>query len=351
MGSEHGGINYSRLKAEGINPDDVLDFSVSINPYPLPAGVLSRLYGSSITRYPDSGCTLLRENIRNYNGLESTGQLLVVNGTSQGIYLIVHALLKKNDPVCIITPTYSEYYDACSLKTENIDFIEMTEAGDFYISTIKILSRLDAVKPRLLWLCSPNNPTGSYLKEKEFETLRQGCLRNGTIMILDEAYICFVPEKHRYNTLREGVIVLRSMTKDFSIPGLRLGYLMGDPALISSIERWQPEWSISAPAQDAGIAVFDEILSFKENWKRISRNCESLRNEMESMGLKTFPSRANFFMVKVPDAGALKKDLWKKLILVRDCASFQLKNIIRIGVGTEEANSLLIQSFKEHFKK
>jgi histidinol-phosphate aminotransferase len=348
MGSEHGGLNYEQLRKENIRPEDVLDFSVSINPDPLPVGMRERIRNACITRYPDSNCSLLKEKIKDYNELEDTASILVVNGTSQGMFLIVNALLQENDPVSIAAPTYSEYYDACSLKTEAVNFVSMTEDEGFHFSLARIAEHLEISAPRLLWLCSPNNPTGIYLKEQEFEAVRKICIRTNTILLLDEAYVCFVPDSLRYNSAGENVIVLRSMTKDFSIPGLRLGYLMGDPELIERIKKWQPEWSISSPAQEAGIAGFEEINYFKNSWKRTVSRQKVLRKSIENLGLKTYPSFSNFFLTKVQDIEKLKKHLWKDLIIVRDCRSFGLENIIRIGSGTDEANSRLLRSLKEY---
>ena len=347
MGSVHGGLNYSELRDKGINPDDVIDFSVSINPDPLPERVVNAIRDSRITRYPDTHCSLLKEKIADFNKVDSSS-ILVVNGTSQGMYLIVAALIDRNDPVCIVQPTYSEYMDACSLKTDNVTEIRMEASNNFEISPEKIIASVKAGKPRLLWLCSPNNPTGRYLKEDDFEKIRLSCEENGTILILDEAYVCFVPDEKRYNPLRKNVIVLRSMTKDFSIPGLRLGYLMGESSLLEKIKRWQPEWSISAPAQDAGTAGIAELEYFKESWRKTAGRRDRMSSDLEALGLKVHDSCSNFFLVEVDDIEALKKHLWKDLILVRDCTSFKLENTIRIGVRTEEDNNKLVKSIREY---
>ncbi|WP_168203370.1 pyridoxal phosphate-dependent aminotransferase [Oceanispirochaeta crateris] len=350
MGSEHGGLNYSELRKLGISPDDVLDFSVSINPDPLPDSVLEDIRNSCIIRYPDSDSGLLKNSIAAYNNIE-TDSILVVNGTSQGMFLIVSSLLKENQCVAIVEPTYSEYYDACRLKTDNIISVRMTPQESFRISTSRILETVQSKKPALLWLCSPNNPTGSYLNEEDFETIRKACVQEGTLLILDEAYVCFVQEKKRYNPLREGVIVLRSMTKDFSIPGLRLGYILSSPTIIQRIKKWQPEWSISAPAQVAGVAGFRELDYFKNSWRKTTERRDFLKKNLEDLGLTVYDSCSNFFLVEVDDAEALKTHLWKDLILVRDCSSFSLVNTIRIGIRTDEDNHKLIQSFKSYLKK
>ncbi len=347
MASEHGGLNYKKLRNLGIDPDEVIDFSVSINPDPLPESVLEDIRNSNIVRYPDSNCSLLKEKIAEFNRVPAES-VLVVNGTSQGMFLIVASLLGEGRSVAVVDPTYSEYLDACRLKTDRIHSIRMEPEESFRFSIEKITRTVETEKPVLLWICSPNNPTGQYLNEQDFEIIRQSCLKSGTIMILDEAYVCFVPDGMRYDPLREGVIVLRSMTKDYSIPGLRLGYLMAAPDLIQKIRRWQPEWSISSPAQDAGIAGFREIGYFRKSWEKTALRREKMMKALEDLGLKVYESCSNFFLVEVNDTEALKAHLWKDLLLVRDCASFQLKNTIRIGVRTDEDNNRLIRNIKEY---
>ncbi|MDC7232412.1 MAG: histidinol-phosphate transaminase [Spirochaetales bacterium] len=350
MASVHGGLNYKDLREKGINPDDVLDFSVSINPDPLPDSMIHAVRDSRICRYPDSDSLFLREKIAAFNTVDPDN-ILVVNGTSQGISLIVSALLNQDDTVCIVKPTYSGYEEACRLKTDNIVEIAMGPGQSFHEAVPLISSTLLKEKPALLWLCSPNNPTGSYLEEDDFDTLCRICRESETVLILDEAYVCFVSDEKRYRALKKDVIVLRSMTKDFGIPGLRLGYLMGQPEILSRIRKWQPEWSLSAPAQDAGIAAFSAIEYFRTSWQKTIARREVLRKELKELGLNVYDSCSNFFLVEVPDTAGLKTHLWKDLILVRDCSSFNLNNFIRIGVRTDADNRKLTASIKEYLKK
>ncbi len=351
MGSEHGGLNFFQLRNERIDPEDILDFSVSINPAALPFKVREKFQRSCITRYPDSESTLLREKIAEFNNIPVIGNILVVNGTSQGIFLIVQALMNDGDRIGIVSPSYSEYFDACSLKTDRIDLLHMTGKPDFQFPLQEICSYIENFSPRMIWICSPNNPTGTYLDEMSFELIRQNCLKSDTLLLLDEAYICFVPEESRYNALRKNVLVLRSMTKDFGFPGLRLGYLMGEEENIGKIKKWQPDWSINAPAQEAGIAGFGEIDYFRQSWREIARRMQDMRKVFNELGLRTYPSCANFFLMEIDDIDALKAHLWQDLILVRDCRSFGLENMIRIGVNTDRANRKLLNSIKEYLKK
>ena len=351
MGSEHGGLNYKQLRKQGISPESVLDFSVSINPAPLPEGMLQKIRSTCITRYPDTNCNLLKEAISSFNQMETPDNILVVNGTSQGIFLISQAFLEKDDTVAIVSPTYSEYEDACSLKTDRIQHIHMKKEDEFAFPVADIISHISRKKPKLLWICSPNNPTGSYLTEMEFEAIRISCIKSNTLFILDEAYICFVGDGFRYNTVKENVIVLRSMTKDFGIPGLRLGYLLGEPETLSSIARWQPDWSIGAAAQDAGIAGFEAVDYYRRSWKKTVRMVQALKDDLDRLGYRTFPTYTNFFLMETQDSLSLQENLWKDLILVRDCRSFGLENFIRIGINTEEANKKLYSCIKGYTEK
>ena len=277
--------------------------------------------------------------------------LLIVNGTSQGMFLIVSALLPSGGKAVIVGPTYGEYLDACRLKTDHIHQINM-KAGDSYAFPVDdILEYLESERPDMLWLCSPNNPTGTYLDEMSFNRICCRCGETETLFVLDEAYACFVEDPMRYNALKESVIVMRSMTKDFSIPGLRLGYLMAEPRLIERIRRWQPDWSISAPAQDAGAAGFGMIKSFKDSWRNTVRRRESFRSALIDLGLRVSESSANFFLVDMDDVDGLKAFLWKSLILVRDCRSFGLSGTIRLGVRSEDDNNKLITCIREYLDR
>jgi len=157
-------------------------------------------------------------------------------------------------------------------------------------------------------------------------------------MVIDEAYRCFAPPGLLPELSLPLVITLHSMTKDFCIPGLRLGWLQAEAAVIETLLHRQPDWSVSAPAQDAGSACMDKLDYFEKSWKETRENTLLMADRLRALGLKVFPSAGNFLLVKIgdkigDDAGVkkLNRELWKELILVRDCASFGLEGFIRIG--------------------
>ncbi|MDC7222374.1 MAG: aminotransferase class I/II-fold pyridoxal phosphate-dependent enzyme [Spirochaetales bacterium] len=346
MASTHGGLNYKALNEAGVDPDRVIDFSVSINPEPLPQEVYQAFRNAPIERYPDSSSHILKKEIAAAYDLPEE-ELLVVNGTSQAVFLLAGAYLTERTPWLLAGPTYSEYGDACRLYSQKEIRLDSREEEGFRPSPERLIEAIRREKPALLWLCSPNNPTGTVLGEQDFHRIREAALEEGTLFILDEAYRCFLPEKDQYKTDFPGVVNLRSMTKDFSIPGLRLGYVRASREVIETLARRQPEWSVSAPAQEAGTAALKKLAYFQKSWRLVTEMTEEFRLSVAEAGYETYPTGSNFFLVKVPDLEKLKKRLWEEFILVRDCASFGLQNIMRLGTRSREDNARLVNILRE----
>jgi len=346
MTPSHGGLNYKELLKEHIRPQDVKDFSVSINPAPLPESVRRKIMDVPLDRYPDSDSTELRQALSDQWG-PAPEEFFVTNGTSQAVFLLSQALLRGNKPWLQAGPTYSEYKDASLLQSHDYQEIRAEEDQDFYFPVDKIIKNIQDRSPALLWMCSPNNPTGALLKEEDFHRIREASIQAGTRFILDEAYRCFTSPKKQYNTFYPGVVNLRSMTKDYSIPGLRLGYFRADRDLIDLVRPYRPEWSVSLPAQRAGCASLKEQAYFEKSWRHTIEMTRKFRSGLRDAGFTCYPTHGNFFLIKVNHLKELKEFLWKDLILVRDCSSFGLKDIIRVGTRSEEDNLLLTRKLKE----
>lgn len=349
MGS-HGGLDYKQLLAQGIRPRDVKDFSVSINPSPLPPSVRKAIEEAPLDRYPDSDSTELREELSRLLDCPAD-QLFVTNGTSQAVFLLSQALIEHEKGWMQCAPTYSEYSDASLLQSDRHWIIRSKEEDRFYPPVEEILSVLENQRPSLFWLCSPNNPTGVYLTEEDFHRIADKAQEVGTSFILDEAYRCFVPEEKQYPTFRPGVINLRSMTKDYSIPALRLGYFRASQEIIEKVRPYRPEWSVSLPAQRAGCAAIREQGIFEKSWRKTIDLTRDLQKRVEDSGYRTFPSQGNFFLIKIHRLEELKSFLWRDLITLRDCTSFGLKDIVRVGTRNEEDNRLLLQRLAEFRKE
>ena len=350
MSGSHGGINPWALKEAGINPDDVRDFSVSINPVSLPESSQNVIRRSALYRYPDSRSRSLVEALSSEYG-PPPDEIMVVNGTSQAIFLIAGAFLRPGDTTLIAGPTYSEYRDAAEVSGAQVTEYRAREEDGFKPDCREIERLIRDEKPKVFWICSPNNPTGSWLDQNQLIELSTACVESDCLMVLDEAYRCFAPPGLLTEDFHSGVIHLHSMTKDFCIPGLRLGWLRADAGIIGTLLRRQPDWSVSSPAQDAGVACMGQLDYFRSSWAETRRNTDGMAVDLNDLGLQVFPSAANFLLVRVGNDATVKRlgaALWQDLIQVRDCASFGLKGFIRIGARSADDIDALISAMKRN---
>jgi histidinol-phosphate aminotransferase len=352
----HGGLDYSRLKERGLNPDEIIDFSVSINPYPVHESIMKAVRNCSLIRYPDSTAFDLREKIAEREKC-SAHEILAVNGTSQGIHLIGEAFLNEKTTTLIAAPAYSQYKNISRLMKSTVIEMKSTPATDFNHSASEIIESIRKYKPKIIWLCNPNNPTGTYIDNIKMKSIEKAAIESGTIVVLDEAYVAFTREELRFRDISSNILRLNSMTKDYGIPGLRLGYIHGDRELLKTISDFQPEWSISAPAQQAGIACLDEKDYYAGTWRAVKEECERFRKELGLLGLKVLETESNFFMLRLGNrenlseetgyASLLQAELDNKMMQIRDCSSFGYPDYIRIGVLSRENNDKLLQAISE----
>lgn len=342
----HGGINYAELRALGISPDELLDFSVNANPFPAPAGVREALSAIAVERYPDSEATEVRDCLA--CKLEvAPGNILVGNGALELIRLLTLAYLGTGDPVLVLEPTFSEYKVASQIAgAEVIDQGGVAEEGFLPLihGTIDLLRKHH---PRLIFICNPNNPAGWYLTRREIERVLDNC--GDGLLILDEAYISFTDGRWSSVDLiaRGNVVIIRSMTKDYALAGLRLGYALAHGNIIDVLRRVMPPWNVNIAAQKAGIAALEDADYYARCWQEVQRAKRFLMAELDRTGFPPVPSKANFFLVKVGNAGKFRSALLKHGILVRDCTSFGLPRYVRIAPRTLPECQKLMTTMKE----
>ena len=251
----HGGLNLSELRALGLRPDEVLDFSASINPLGASPLVREALQRVDLVAYPDPDCRDLREALSQQLGLELDG-ILIGNGATELIHLVARSVLRQGDAAAILAPTFGEFEAACRLQGVAPVQIAPADHRTFRWDLQAAARRIAALRPAVLFVCNPNNPTGTYLGEADVTSLAAALGERG-LLALDEAYAPFVDGRwDAKRLLRLGnVALLRSMTKDHALTGLRLGYLLASPAVAERVGRFQHSWSVNAAAQAAGIAA------------------------------------------------------------------------------------------------
>jgi histidinol-phosphate aminotransferase len=329
----HGGINYAELKTLGINRDKVLDFSVSTNPFMPPPGTQEIISTVPITQYPDSQCTELRQKLSEKLGMPPDN-ILVGSGTTELIRLIAFVYLRRGDNPLIIEPTYGEYEVACRLAgTSPLKYYANEQAG-FVPNVKEVIRIIQERQPHAVFVCNPNNPTGYYLTRDVIEKLLD--VMDDGLLIIDEAYVAFVEKS--WNSLdlikRSNIIVLRSMTKDYGLPGLRLGYAVSHRKVIDGLQPALPPWNVNSIAQNAGVYVLEKETYLRESLRQTQEAKCLLTGELIRLGFNILPSDANYFLVKVGNAPDFRRSLLAKGILVRDCTSFGLKEYIRISPRT-----------------
>ncbi len=329
----HGGLNYAEIRSFGLNPEDTSDFSVCSNPFLPPPGIKEILGTIAIEQYPDSEATELRQRLSESLGVPMPN-ILAGSGTTELIRLIALTYFRKGDPVLILEPTYGEYEIAGRMVGARLVRHRATEEDNFTPRIEEVVSLIKKHRPRGVFICNPNNPTGKYLSLQQIETVLDAV--GDSLLILDEAYIAFVAESWNSVdlTARGNVVVLRSMTKDYGLCGLRLGYAIAHQGIVDSLRRVCPPWNVNIIAQKVAVAVLENGEYLEQSKLKIREAKQYLINELTRLGFKVLPSDANYFLVKVGNARSFRHALLRCGIIVRDCSSFGLAEYVRLAPRT-----------------
>lgn len=340
----HGGVKPAELRALGLKPEDVLDFSASVSPIGPPEGVWQALNRVDLAAYPDPQCLLLREAISRHlshssYGTVETDRILVGNGSTEIIHLLARAYLSPSRPgtanaAFLLTPTYGEYAGACRLTGADISCLDGLEQPGFKWDLELAAGRISQEKPSLIFLCNPNNPTGVFLSYQEVSLLAQAVESAGSLLVLDEAYLSFAEEAWDSPSLlsQAPVILVRSMTKDYGLTALRLGYSVASKEVTEKLGALQPDWSVNGLSQAAGVAALADTGYLDRARRAVSQGKDFLSRELTELGFTVPPSNANFLLVKVGDGACWRDKLIAQGLVVRDCASFGLPEYIRLGI-------------------
>lgn len=341
----HGSITPAELRELDLNIDDVIDFSSNINPLGMPSRLKKAIADTDISRYPDPDCLELREAISRKIGVD-TGSILIGNGSTEIIHLIARTFLKKDSDAVILSPTYGEYETACRLTGAEPVFIKAEEKNDFRWSIPGVCRQLKSIKPRIIFLCNPNNPTGVLLKSGDVAKIAAATAPG--LLVIDEAYMPFADEPWDAATLLDkgNVIVMRSMTKDYAVAGIRLGYMVAAPDTIERLRCYQPFWSVNAIAQAIGLAAINDDKHIARSRKTVAEAKKYILKAIADIGLDVIPSSTNFLLIKVGDAGSMRRALLEHGVCVRDCTSFGLPQYIRIAMQPLPACRIFVDELR-----
>ena len=345
----HGGNIYDVARRLGCKPFEIIDMSSNVNPLGPPSGLTDYLKENidSITALPEVDAKDIANKFANRYDIDSEC-VISGNGTTQFIYAIPQIL--KTSKALILAPTYSDYADACIMH--NVDF-------DYFIVRESLLFRadIDSLKNEIkgydtVFICNPNNPTGTLISSKEIIILCR--FFPDTNFIIDEAYLPFVENGEKESMICSGlsnVLILNSMSKIFRVPGLRVGFLIASKSIINKFNKYMLPWSVNSMAQAAVSFLMTqktESDNFIEKTREfIKTEKKYLSEKLEDIGrIKTFPSTTVFLLAKLPDnltSNKVCEHLLQDRILVRNCSNFKglSEQFIRISLKTMDINRIV----------
>jgi histidinol-phosphate aminotransferase len=312
------------------------------SPYPAPAGPDD----IPLNRYPDPRQSRLRARIAELNGV-SPATVFAGSGSDEIIDLLIRIFCEPGrDAVIVAEPTYGIYRVAAAINGVEVVAVPLT-AG-FGLDPEAMLDRLSP-RTKLIFCCSPNNPTGNLLREEDIAALCEG---QYAIVVVDEAYIDFAPGRSvaRLLSSTPNLVVLRTLSKAWGMAGIRLGYALAGEPIVGYLDRVKHPYNIGTPAAAWALAALDREDLVRRRVEVIVAEREMLRSRLREMPCveRVYPSDANFILVRCHDAALVHSSLARGGIAVRDRSGDPgLENCLRITVGTPEQNALLLARMEE----
>jgi len=316
------------------------------NPYPLPPAlrrelgeVLARV---DLNRYPDPSAPKLRELLARKMAVPAGMELLLGNGSDDLIQVLSLALARRGAAVMFPAPTFVMY--SMNAVFSGMRAVPVPLREDFSFDAGAFIERMRAEKPALVFLAYPNNPTGVLYPEKDVLEVIRAC---PGLVVVDEAYHAFagksfMPRLPEFPNL----LVLRTVSK-LGLAGIRLGYLAGRPEWIAQFNKVRQVYNVNVLTHAAALFVLERLEVLEEQAALIRKDREELKKELVGLkGMQVFPSAANFFLVRVPDADRTYEALRRQGVLVRNLHP-GIRNCLRITVGTPDENRILLTALRE----
>lgn len=308
--------------------------------------------GSPLTkwynRYPDPHQQLVKAQLSKVKGIQPE-HIFLGNGSDECIDILFRCFCEPGkDNVVICPPTYGMYE-----VSSNINDVEVRKAvllPDFQLDLVHIENLIDA-NTKIIWLCSPNNPTGNSLNRTDIEMVLNNF--NG-IVVIDEAYINFAQQKSFVQELAEytNLVVLQTLSKAWGLAGLRLGMAFASQSIIDVMNKVKPPYNINQSTQELVLKALQEVGQVNDMIHILVDMRNALAEVFASMPTvsKVYPSDANFILVKIADARKIYEFLLTKGIVLRDRSNVQLcEDCLRITVGTEQENTILVDAMQDWY--
>ncbi|MBT7241410.1 MAG: histidinol-phosphate transaminase [Candidatus Diapherotrites archaeon] len=321
-----------------------LDFNENtIGCSPKVIDALKKITSNNLAVYPEYG--LFKKILKEYVGV-SEEEIFISNGSDDGIKTIIDTFMEKGEEIIIPSPTFAMFKFYASIVEAKITEILYNE--DLSFPTKKVLELINK-NTKIVVMVNPNNPTGTSIRKEDIIKITKKAQENEAIVLIDEAYFEFYGEScidliFEY----DNVFVTRTFSKAFGLAGLRLGYTISNKTNISALAKEGSPYGVNTLALIAGEAALSDVEFVKNYANEILENKKYVEKELESMGLDTFPTSANFILTKFGNkCDKVANSLKEKGILVRNRTKDPLLNgCIRITIGTKEQCEQLLEELK-----
>lgn len=333
---------YHVPEAEGMVKLDAME-----NPYSLPAEMRRELAqvlaGVDLNRYPEPSGRRLRELLARKMGVPSGAALLLGNGSDDLIQMVSFALARPGAVMMYPSPTFVMYGMDAVLAGMKSVAVPLRE--DYTLDRDAFLAQMEEHDPALVFIAYPNNPTGVLYREDDVLAILRAA--NG-VVVIDEAYHVFA-QKSFMPRLAEfpNLVVMRTVSK-LGLAGIRLGYLAASPRWVEQFNKVRQAYNVNVLTQAAALYVLERIEVLEAQAARIRADRARLGEALTALeGVTVYPSEANFFMIRVPDAGRTYEALRRQGVLVKNLDGPALPNCLRVTVGTPDENRILLTALRE----
>jgi threonine-phosphate decarboxylase len=321
---------YSKLGIE--MPERIIDFSTNTNVLKFNLE-MDFDFNNIVSTYPDDECLELKGKLSSIENC-SEDEILVCSGTNEFIYML--ASLHSGGKAALLQPLYSEYEKA--LNGYNVETLDIFSIDDIY--------ELEDVD--LLYICNPNNPTGSFIDKDTLRNIAEHCRDNKIKIVLDEAYSFFLEGECETRDLVkdfDNIYIMKSLTKIFNLSGIRIGYVVTDKKNVADIEKIQATWSVNSIAQKLAMQYLN-CEKYITNTKEYYKN-ERIRfiGRIRELGFEVMDTQVNFFLMKVDNDDEIIEKFMKKGVVTRHTKNFKTLEgkYIRVAVKTEEDNDYFLK--------
>jgi histidinol-phosphate aminotransferase len=327
---------------------DLVRMSLNENPL-IEKGVLTKMLGAALRRidprdYPEPHARLAVEAIRKFYNIEAS-RIFVGNGLDDVLDRLTRTIIDNGSRVVVAEPTffmYTYYTQLCRGQK-----VEVMLKPDFSLDIDALIKA--SREARLLFICSPNSPTGNQFEERDLKELLGKC---PTTIVIDETYAEFAG----YSVLKwadqyDNLVVLRTFSKAYGLAGVRIGYLIADQQLVDGIKKTVHPFNVSSVAQQLVVEALRRFAYFKKRWEAVKKEREWLKDQLQQLrGVTPFPSDTNFILFRVEGtklSSQIQSELRQKGVLIKDRGSIpMLRNCLRVTVGTRSLNERFLRELR-----